>query len=101
MTAEDEPVMSETPTLPCPRCGAIDAVRIEHGYPGVEMFEAAERGEIRLGSLVGPESPEFECLGCAAALPWVADRGSEPEENEDFDEAGVGIMAAPHTRARR
>lgn len=58
---------------PCPRCGSTDAIRILYGYPAFEMFEAAERGEIRLGGcMVWPESPDYECRGCGTALPWVA-----------------------------
>ena len=52
------------------------------------MGEAADRGEIRLGGcIVGPESPDYECLGCDAALPWVADRGSWPDDDEDVNES--------------
>ena len=73
MPTESVPVITETPLPPCPRCGSTDSIRIAYGYPGQEMAEAAERGEIRLGGcMVGPESPDYECLGCGAALPWVA-----------------------------
>ena len=73
MPAENVPVTTETPLPPCPRCGSTDAIRIAYGYPGLDMAEAEERGEIRLGGcVIGPESPDFECLGCGAALPWVA-----------------------------
>ena len=43
------------------------------GYPTFEMGEAADRGEIRLGGcVIGPESPDYQCLRCNAQLPWVA-----------------------------
>ena len=63
--------MTATTTLPpCPRCGAIQAIPILDGYPSEEMFEAPERGEIRLGGcVIGPESPAFECASCGAELP--------------------------------
>ena len=78
MPTETVPVITRTPLRPCPQCGSTDAIRIAYGYPSFEMSEAANRGEIRLGGcVIGPESPDFECLGCGAALPWVADRGSE------------------------
>jgi hypothetical protein len=66
--------MTTTSTLPpCPACGAVEAIRIEYGYPTHEMAEAEERGEIRLGGcLIGPESPDFECRRCGVALPWAA-----------------------------
>ena len=42
--------MTTATTLPpCPRCGSVEAIRIVYGYPGPEMAEAEERGEIRLG----------------------------------------------------
>ena len=73
MPAEHAPVITETPLHPCPRCGSTDAIRIAYGFPSIEMGEAADRGEIRLGGcIVGPESPDYECFGCDAALPWVA-----------------------------
>ncbi len=66
--------MKAPPTLrPCPRCGSTDAIRIQYGYPGPEMSESAQRGEIRLGGcLVGPESPAYECRACDAPLPWLS-----------------------------
>ena len=33
----------------CPNCGAHSVVRIIYGYPGPELFERAERGEVMLG----------------------------------------------------
>ncbi len=45
---------------------------IVYGYPSVEMFEQADRGEIRLGGcVVGDESLDFTCPACGALLPWV------------------------------
>jgi hypothetical protein len=65
--------MTTTTTLPpCPRCGSAEAIPIVYGYPTPEAFEASERGEFRLGGcVIGPESPEFECAGCGAELPWA------------------------------
>ncbi len=57
----------------CPRCGAaIQPVPVLYGYPTHEAFEAAERGEIRLGGcVVGDESPDYACPTCDGFLPWV------------------------------
>jgi hypothetical protein len=53
---------------------------IVYGYPSIEMFESADRGEIRLGGcVIGDESPEFECPECGAALPWVSQGGRRME----------------------
>ena len=75
--AEDRGVMSETQTQAetrrCPRCGSAEATRILYGLPTHEAWEAAQRGEIAIGGcIVGPESPDFECSGCGAAVPWPA-----------------------------
>ena len=70
---DDASVTTQTQTRPCPQCGSVEALRIMYGYPTTEAFEAAERGDIALGGcVVGPESPELQCRGCAAALPWPA-----------------------------
>ena len=64
---------TQSPARPCPTCGSTDAVPILYGYPTNEAFEASERGEFVLGGcVVGEESPDFECSGCGAPLPWVA-----------------------------
>ncbi len=65
----------------CPHCGVESIpVPVVYGYPSSEMFEAYERGEIRLGGcVVEDESPEFECPSCHAALPWVAKGGRRVE----------------------
>ena len=56
----------------CPACGSTDALRVLYGLPTAEAFEASERGEFALGGcVIGVESPDYECRGCGAALPWV------------------------------
>ena len=73
MPTETVRVITQTPRPRCPHCGSPDAIRIAYGYPSFGMSQAANRGEIRLGGcVIGPESPDFECLGCGAALPWIA-----------------------------
>ena len=65
--------MTPTPTTlpPCPACASTEAVRVVYGYPSFDLGEAELRGEIVLGGcLVDPESPDYECRGCGAALPW-------------------------------
>ena len=64
---------TQSPSRPCPTCGSTDALRILYGYPTGEAFEASERGEFALGGcMIGEESPDYECRGCGAPLPWVA-----------------------------
>jgi len=69
-------VTADSPPRPCPICGSTDAVRILYGLPTVEAFEASQQGEFALGGcVIGPESPDYECRGCGAPLPWVAPDG--------------------------
>ena len=49
----------------CPKCGSLDVVPIEHGYPGPEMMTEAERGEIALGGCcVTDRDPRKHCKAC-------------------------------------
>jgi hypothetical protein len=53
------------PPAPCPRCGSTDTVRIAYGYPGPEMIEAAERGEVFLGGCcIMGNDPTRHCRAC-------------------------------------
>ena len=46
---------------PCPVCGAA-SVPIAYGYPDLELFEAADRGEVALGGcVIGKDDPTHEC----------------------------------------
>ena len=55
--------MARNDDLTCPTCGA-GLVPIAYGMPGPAMFEAADRGEIRLGGCtITFNDPEFECTG--------------------------------------
>jgi hypothetical protein len=82
-------------TRPCPRCGATDAVPVLYGYPGPEMADASERGDIRLGGcMVWSEAPDYECRACGAALPWVREPGGE---NEDLQPLAVVFSASRGT----
>jgi hypothetical protein len=49
-----------------------EPLRIVYGYPGLDLFEAEQRGELVLGGcLIGDESPEFQCRDCSSGLPWT------------------------------
>ena len=53
--------MSDSVT--CPICGA-PAVEIAYGYPGPELFDAADRGEVVLGGcIVDASNPTHMCSG--------------------------------------
>lgn len=54
--------------LKCPHCGS-KVLRIQYGYPGPEMMEAADRGEILLGGcIICPDSPDYACPICGQAF---------------------------------
>ena len=48
----------------CARCGGV-LVPIAYGYPGLEMIQAEERGEIMLGGCtMDPGMPTGVCRDC-------------------------------------
>jgi hypothetical protein len=48
----------------CPQCEG-DLIPIVYGYPGPEMLQEAERGEILLGGcVVGDDDPHHRCKNC-------------------------------------
>ncbi len=50
---------------PCPKCGSLDVVPIEYGYPGPEMMDAAAKGLIELGGCcVTDDDPRKRCRAC-------------------------------------
>ncbi|MEO6629480.1 MAG: hypothetical protein ABIP03_13050 [Aquihabitans sp.] len=49
----------------CSSCGSSDTVPIAYGFPGSEMFGAAERGEIDLGGcVIFDDNPTHRCRAC-------------------------------------
>ena len=53
----------------CPKCGSLDVVPIEYGYPGPEMMDAAEKGLIELGGCcVTDDDPRKQCKACGEAF---------------------------------
>lgn len=54
------------PPRACPRCGSPEKlIPIEYGYPGTELIEAAERGDVLLGGcVVDVSNAEWHCSRC-------------------------------------
>ena len=49
----------------CPTCGSLSVAKILYGYPGIEMIEDYERGDIVLGGCCVTENdPEWHCKDC-------------------------------------
>lgn len=58
------------PELSCPRCGG-EALEIVYGYPGPDLFEASERGDVVLGGcIIEVDQPTASCTVCHHA--WAA-----------------------------
>lgn len=86
----------------CPQCGST-MTPIVYGYPGPDMFEAEERGEVVIGGCVVFDGrPSWRCTSCQplssaprAGLPrtvaeaWAAQGGSAAHDGEED---------APHPR---
>ncbi|HBN83798.1 MAG TPA: hypothetical protein DDZ89_08130 [Clostridiales bacterium] len=49
----------------CPVCGSKNSIKIIYGYPGPEIMEKAQAGELKLGGccLFG-DDPEYYCKDC-------------------------------------
>jgi hypothetical protein len=63
---------SRTTTTACPRCGSR-SIPIVYGLPGMELFEAADRGEVALGGCVIEDgAPEWRCRGVDCGLEFGA-----------------------------
>ncbi len=58
-------LFKETRKYRCPACGEKLGVNIQYGMLGIDMAEAAERGEVVLGGCcIDDDSPERQCIGC-------------------------------------
>lgn len=56
----------ERPRMLCESCGSA-MTPIAYGYPGADMWEAAEQGDIVLGGCcVSPGQPLWSCRHCGA-----------------------------------
>lgn len=61
----------------CPKCGSLDVVPIEYGYPGPEMMDAAEKGLIELGGCcVTADGPRKQCKACGEQFDRPRVRGA-------------------------
>ncbi len=53
------------PKIMCPYCGKRNTVPMVYGYPGAELAEAQERGELQLGGCcIGDDMPKRFCKDC-------------------------------------
>ena len=87
-----QPVERSRPT--CPECGKGDPLRIAYGYPGFDMFEAEQRGELLLGGcVIEPDSPTWACRACRHT--W----GGPPSRTVPI--AGHGVAALDSAPAER
>ncbi len=72
MDAEADVTQRQTPP-PCPDCGSSAVVPIAYGFPGADMWEAAEAGRLKLGGCVIGDgdgwSERWHCTSCASRTP--------------------------------
>ena len=51
----------------CPECRGNETVPIAYGMPGLDLAEAAERGELVLGGCcITGDDPRWHCNACGA-----------------------------------
>lgn len=49
----------------CPYCNSSNVIPIVYGYPGAELVEKSERGEVKLGGCVVTDNdPDRYCKDC-------------------------------------
>lgn len=98
----NENVSTPAEASPCPVCGC-PMVPIAYGYPGPDMFDAADRGDIVLGGCMVPEgAPVERCVACwpspsrgsASGSRTVADAyaARSSREAEGANHGAVGRM---------
>ncbi len=75
----------------CPHCGG-KAIPIVYGMPGLELFERAQRDEVRLGGCVitgDGRDPTRYCLACETEImtekTQARDKGRVEEQPEDIE----------------
>ena len=70
------------PTITCPFCGG-HPFPIAYGFPGGDILDSVERGEVVLGGcVVMPERPGLECTECGhrwgeVEREWLVDEYEE------------------------
>lgn len=94
--------MTEAPK--CLQCGSDGVVPIAYGFPGREMWEAEERGELALGGcVITGDDPRWQCRRCWTR--WNDDTvwpGPPPAELERLRGEGLGVgWWEPEPVARR
>lgn len=73
-----KPLASSDAAGLCPSCGGT-ITEIVYGLPSLELFEAAERGEVAIGGCVlFGNDPDRQCASCGQT--WKADYVDFPGE---------------------
>lgn len=66
-----EPVATGSDSPACSTCGG-PTVRIVYGFPGTDLFDAADRGEVALGGCLSYRGqPTHRCLSCQPDEPFT------------------------------
>lgn len=69
----------------CPKCGE-SLIEIVYGMPGIELFEAEERGEVILGGCcVSDDDPKYRCKKCDIDYSRDLKKTFEPDHGIELD----------------
>ncbi len=53
--------------IECPKCRSTNVIPIVYGFPSEELFERADRGEVKLGGcVIEDDNPNYFCKDCEA-----------------------------------
>ena len=67
----------------CPVCWATNAIPIVYGFPGSEMIELAEQGEVALGGcVIGADAPVWRCRECGGEWGRIGDAATGRSSKE-------------------
>ena len=73
----------------CPKCGT-NLVDIVYGEPSFEIFEKADRKEVKLGGCeVSPDNPVYHCYSCNLDFSRDLKKAVKSDDNwweEEIDE---------------
>jgi hypothetical protein len=84
----------------CPQCRGKSGVNIVYGYPGFDLRERSERGEVHIGGCVLTEDqPDRHCTSCEHEWQIRRRRSKRDFRVDCFDPISGLSIASPLNRA--
>lgn len=72
---------TDAPSVRCPNCGSGRSRPIAYGFPGSDMTDAFERGEVALGGcVIHDNSPSRRCRDCGFGWGRLGEEFSEADD---------------------